>query len=65
VARDRRKEGGSTVWLAPPVKESEWPSYVLVLLKGKVEQKLDHLGFQCDSIKEVDTIDKRAAETNV
>ena len=56
VVRDRREEGGSTVWLGPAPREGERPVYVLVLLSGEVTSRIDHLGFQCDSRDEVDRI---------
>jgi catechol 2,3-dioxygenase-like lactoylglutathione lyase family enzyme len=56
IVRDRRLEGGSTVWLGPATREGELPTFVLVLMKGEVANKLDHLGFLCDSKQEVDDI---------
>jgi catechol 2,3-dioxygenase-like lactoylglutathione lyase family enzyme len=56
IVRDRREEGGSTVWLGPAPREGERPVYVLVLLSGEVTSRIDHLGFQCDSRDEVDRI---------
>ena len=56
VVRDRRLEGGSTVWLGYEPPEGEWPTYVLVLVEGEVTNRLDHFGFQCDTREEVDAI---------
>ena len=60
ILRDRRKEGGGTVWLGPPTREDELPAFLLVVMEGEVSTKLDHLGFQCDSRREVDEIADRA-----
>jgi catechol 2,3-dioxygenase-like lactoylglutathione lyase family enzyme len=56
VVRDRRLEGGSTVWLGYEPADGEWPTYVLVLVVGEVTNRLDHFGFQCDTREEVDRI---------
>lgn len=57
VVRDRRAEGGSTVWLGTrPTTNAELPLFVMVLMRGTVTSKLDHLGFQCESRAEVDNI---------
>lgn len=56
VVRDRRREGGGTVWLGYDPPEGEDPSFVLVLMEGGVTDRLDHFGFQCDSRGEVDRI---------
>lgn len=60
VIRDRRKEGGGTVWLGPKPEEGELPLFLLVVSQGSVEFKLDHLGCQCDSREEVESIAKKA-----
>jgi catechol 2,3-dioxygenase-like lactoylglutathione lyase family enzyme len=54
LVRDRRLEGGSTVWLGPAAAET--PLFVVVLLPGEVVAPLDHFGFQCDSRAEVDRL---------
>lgn len=54
VVRDRRLEDGTTVWLGPPGGDDRLPPYVFVLVEGEVENRLDHLAFQCDSRAEVD-----------
>lgn len=53
VVRDRRLEGGSTVWMGPRGSNVDAPSYVFVLVEGEVSSKLDHLAFQCDQREEV------------
>lgn len=54
VVRDRRHEGGSTVWLGPRDADPADPPYVFVLMEGEVTDRLDHLAFQCDTREEVD-----------
>jgi lactoylglutathione lyase len=54
VVRDRRREGGSTVWMGYAPAEGELPAYVLVLMRGEVTDRLNHFGFQCDTREEVD-----------
>lgn len=61
IVRDRRREGGGTVWLGYEPPPHEDPAFVLVLMEGEVTDRLDHFGFQCDSRAEVDRI-ARAAE---
>jgi lactoylglutathione lyase len=53
VARDRRLEGGSTVWLGPKTNCDTLPPYVFVIEQGEVINRLDHLAFQCDTRDEV------------
>jgi catechol 2,3-dioxygenase-like lactoylglutathione lyase family enzyme len=65
LVRDRRKDGGGTVWLGSPVAEEELPTFVLVLGKGNITSRLDHLGFQCDTRDEVDSIAERAATRGI
>ena len=60
VVRDRRAEGGSTVWLGPAPSAGEQPEFVLVAYEGEVKQPLDHFGFQCDTRDEVTAIAQRA-----
>ena len=62
VVRDRRREGGGTVWLGYPPAHGEDPVFVLVLMEGEVTNRLDHFGFQCDSREEVDRIALEAQE---
>ena len=60
VVRDRRLEGGSTVWLGPAPKDETYPQFVVVIMRGEVREPLDHFGFQCDSREEVDVIVEHA-----
>jgi lactoylglutathione lyase len=60
VVRDRRLEGGTTVWLGPRPEPGQNPSFVLVAQQGAVELPLDHFGFQCDTREEIDEIAARA-----
>lgn len=63
VVRDRRTEGGRTVWVGPrPVPEGD-PEFVVVLYEGEVREPLDHFGFQCDSREEVAELAARASRT--
>ena len=56
VVRDRRREGGGTVWLGPATAAGERPAFVLVIGQGEVVCPVDHLGFQCDSREEVERL---------
>jgi lactoylglutathione lyase len=60
IVRDRRREGGGTVWLGYQPSMQEDPAFVLVLMEGEVTDRLDHFGFQCDSRAEVDRIAQEA-----
>ncbi|MFI5345401.1 MAG: VOC family protein [Elusimicrobiota bacterium] len=60
VVRDRRAEGGSTVWLGPATPKGTAPAYVLVIEKGEVKNRLDHLGFQCAAKADVDALAAKA-----
>lgn len=60
VVRDRRLEGGTTVWLGPKPASDESPTFVVVIYKGDVREPLDHFGFQCESREEVTVIADRA-----
>ena len=63
VVRDRRLEGGSTVWLGPEPSPGEDPDFVLVAFQGEVTVPLDHFGFQCSSRDEVARIAEGARAT--
>lgn len=65
VVRDRRREGGGTVWLGYERGAGLDPLFVLVLMEGEVNARLDHFGFQCDSRAEVDGIAQKAAERGI
>jgi lactoylglutathione lyase len=63
VVRDRRLEGGSTVWLGPAPAPGNDPDFVVVISRGEVGQPLDHFGFQCTTRDEVHAIADRARAT--
>ena len=63
VVRDRRQEGGTTVWLGPAPRRNEDPEFVVVVSHGKVREPLDHFGFQCDGREEVTAIAERAKQS--
>jgi len=60
LVRDRREEGGNTVWLGPRPAPGEDPEFVLVAHRGDVKEPLDHFGFQCDTRDAVTAIAERA-----
>ena len=62
VVRDRRLEGGRTVWLGPTPAEGEDPEFVVVISRGEVREPLDHFGFQCDRREDVTAIASRAKD---
>ena len=53
ILRDRRGEGGNTVWIGFPENDPERPSFVLVLMEGRADDKINHLGFEVASPDEV------------
>ena len=65
VVRDRRREGGGTVWLGPEPAAGEDPTFVLVIMEGEVTDRLDHLGFQCDSREQVDAVAAEARRRGI
>ena len=65
VVRDRREEGGGTVWLGRLPLPGQEPSFVLVLMPGEVKDRVGHLGFQCESREQVDQIARRADEQGI
>ena len=65
VLKDRRAEGGGTVWLGPAAAPGELPAFLLVIGEGEVTCPVDHLGFQCDSREEVDRIAERGRELGI
>jgi lactoylglutathione lyase len=65
VVRDRRLEGGGTVWLGPVPRADEDPTFVLVISKGEVTDRLDHFGFQCESREQVDAIAEEARRRGI
>jgi lactoylglutathione lyase len=65
VLRDRRREGGGTVWLGPETPPSQNPAFVMVIGRGEVSSRMDHLGFQCDTREQVDQIAERARQLGI
>lgn len=63
VVRDRRLEGGNTVWLGPSPLEGAEPQFVVVIALGDVREPLDHFGFQCERREEVTELARRAMES--
>lgn len=62
IVRDRRAEGGTTVWLGPKPAPGCDPEFVLVAFRGEVKEPLDHFGFQCESREAVTAIAERALQ---
>ena len=56
VLRDRRLEGGGTVWLGPKTLPGKNPTFLLVIGEGDVTSRIDHFGFQCDTKEDIDRI---------
>jgi lactoylglutathione lyase len=65
VVRDRRLEGGGTVWLGPAPVPGDDPDFGVVIGRGEVRAPLDHFGFQCEHREEVTAIAERAKESGV
>ncbi len=66
VVRDRRrKEGGGTVWLGSQNDSPDNPSFVLVLMRSTTISPVDHLGFECGSKEEVESIARRAEKEGI
>ena len=65
VLRDRRREGGGTVWLGPDTPAGKNPTFLLVIGQGAVTSRMDHLGFQCDSRAQVDQIAERGRQLGI
>lgn len=65
IVRDRRVEGRHNVWLGPPAKVGEDPTFVLVMVQDEVKTRLDHFGFQCESRADVDRIAELARRQNI
>ena len=62
VLRDRRNEGGGTVWLGPKTPPGKNPTFLLVIGEGEVTSRMDHLGFQCEMREQVDEIAERGRQ---
>jgi catechol 2,3-dioxygenase-like lactoylglutathione lyase family enzyme len=65
VLRDRRREGGGTVWLGPETAAGRNPTFLLVIGEGEVTSRMDHLGFQCDAREQVNQIAERGRELGI
>ena len=65
VVRDRRLEGGGTVWLGPETAPEKKPLFLLVLGQGEVTSRMDHLGFQCELREEVDEMAERGRQLGI
>ena len=65
VVRDRRLEGGGTVWLGPETAPEKKPVFLLVLGQGEVTSRMDHLGFQCELREEVDEMAERGRQLGI
>jgi catechol 2,3-dioxygenase-like lactoylglutathione lyase family enzyme len=62
VFLDRREEGRTHVWLAPPTPEDQAPPFALVLSQDEMVDLIDHLGFRCQTKEEIDQIAQMAKE---
>ena len=65
VVRDRRLEGGGTVWLGPDTLPGKRPVFLLVIGAGEVTSRMDHLGFQCDLREQVDEMAARGRQSGI
>ena len=65
MVRDRRREGGGTVWLGPNTPPDRNPIFLLVIGKGEVTSRMDHLGFQCAARQQVDQLAERARQLKI
>lgn len=65
VLRDRRREGGGTVWLGPDTLPGRNPTFLLVIGKGEVTSRMDHLGFQVEQKQQVDEIAERGRRLGI
>lgn len=65
VVRDRRREGGGTVWLGPETPAGKKPTFLLVIGQGEVTSRMDHLGFQCDMREQVDQIAEKGKQLGI
>lgn len=65
LVRDRRNEGGSTVWLGPKPEPGQNPVFLLVISEGEVTSHMDHLGFQCAQKEDVDQIADKARQLGI
>ena len=65
VVRDRRLEGGGTVWLGPDTQPGKHPTFLLVIGQGEVTSRMDHLGFQCALREQVDQVAERGRQLGI
>jgi len=65
VLKDRRREGGGTVWLGPETPTGKNPTFLLVIGEGEVTSRMDHLGFQCDAREQVDEIAEQGRQLGI
>ena len=65
VVRDRRLEGGGTVWLGPETPQGKKHAFLLVLGQGEVTSRMDHLGFQCELREQVDEMAERGRQLGI
>jgi lactoylglutathione lyase len=65
VVRDRRLEGGGTVWLGPATPPEKKPTFLLVIGQGEVTSRMDHLGFQYDRREQVDEIAEKGRRLGI
>ena len=65
VVRDRRREGGGTVWLGPEAAPDKHPTFLLVIGQGEVTSLMDHLGFQCALREQVDQVAERGRQLGI
>ena len=65
LIRDRRREGGGTVWLGPDTSPGKNPTFLLVIVEGEVTSRMDHLGFQCELRQQVDELAERGRQLGI
>lgn len=65
VVRDRRREGGGTVWLGPNPSPGKDPIFLLVVGEREVTSRMDHLGFQCELREQVDQIAEQGRQLGI
>ena len=65
VLRDRRREGGGTVWLGPDTPPGQNPTFIMVIGEGEVSSRMDHLGFQCEAREQVEQIAERGKQLGI
>ena len=65
VARDRRLEGGSTVWLSTADDIATERDFVLVIGAGEAACPVNHFGFQFDSIDKLNATAEKATTAGI